>query len=115
MAIKDFIDQATLTSVDGFIPRKDLWSAYLGWCLETGEDPVSQGDLKLALEMNYGVNGNYHPWVEKAPGIRERVWAYRGLFFTEEGVRLKNLGLANNPLAGSPEQVSGQTLCAGLN
>jgi P4 family phage/plasmid primase-like protien len=115
MAIKDFIDQATLTSVDGFIPRKDLWSAYLGWCLETGEDPVSQGDLKLALEMNYGVNGNYHPWVEKAPGIRERVWAYRGLFFTEEGVRLKNLGFANNPLAGSPEHVSGQTLCAGLN
>jgi P4 family phage/plasmid primase-like protien len=115
MAIKDFIDQATLTSVDGFIPRKDLWSAYLGWCLETGEDPVSQGDLKMALEMNYGVNGNYHPWVEKAPGIRERVWAYRGLFFTEEGVRLKNLGLANNPLARCPEQVSGQTLGAGLN
>lgn len=108
-AIREFASKATLQSVDGFIVRDDLWNAYLGWCLEAGQDEgLSRGDFTRALVANYGIDPNYHPWIEPDPGIKKRVWAYRGLSLSEEGKRLKNLGHSANPMAGE----SGQAVTA---
>ncbi len=115
MAIKEFVEKAAVVSTDGFISREDLWNAYLGWCLEMGDDHVSQGDLKAALQINYGISGDAHPTVEVAPGVKQRKWGYKGILLTGEGVRLKNLGASVNDRPSPVGQVLVQPTVAGLN
>ncbi|MFB3764843.1 MAG: phage/plasmid primase, P4 family [Methanotrichaceae archaeon] len=93
VAILDFMTQATMRDNNGKILKDDLWLAYRGWCLDSGEVETmhSKEELCRAISQGYPVKTT-HPRVN---GIQK--WAFQGLQFSDEGKRLKDLGATITP------------------
>lgn len=91
--LREFMTAATLKAPQEKILKDDIWAAYLGWCLETGDlDIGSKEELFRDLYKNYPVKPSH----SRHNG--QQAWFIRGISFSGEGVRLKNLGLSNSPL-----------------
>lgn len=100
--IADFMTAATLKDSKEAALKDDLYLAYKGWCLETGEEEIihSKDELCRVIYKGYAVTET-----QITVGENKRKRALRGICLSEEGNRLADLGMSITPI---PE-LSGQT------
>lgn len=91
MAVIEFITAATLKNGSDSVLKEDLWMAYRGWCLETGDNELPKESFFKGVYSAYAVTNAR----VSANGLRRP--ALRGLVLSEEGVRLANLGRSISP------------------
>ena len=93
---------ATLKDSKEVALKDDLYLAYKGWCLETGEEEIihSKDELCRVIYKGYAVTET-----QITVGENKRKRALRGICLSEEGNRLAGLGKSITPIP----DLSGQT------
>lgn len=72
------------------VTKEDLWATYRGWCLENDMQPLIRDAF---LKGVYASFPTYPTKITTPDGVRKN--AVKGLGLSPEGVRLRDLGLAN--------------------
>jgi putative DNA primase/helicase len=93
--IADFMAGATLKDSKEAALKDDLYLAYKGWCLETGEEEIihSKDELCRVIYQGYAVTETQITVRDN----KQRKRALRGICLSEEGSRLANLGKSITP------------------
>lgn len=91
MAVTEFVTAATLKNTSEAVLKDDIWMAYRGWCVETGENELPKESFFKGVYSAYAVSNTR----VSIGGFRRP--ALRGLVLSEEGKRLSSLGKTVSP------------------
>ncbi len=91
LAVTEFMVTATLKNTSEAVLKDDLWLAYRGWCVETGENELPKENFFKGVHSAYAVANTRL----SMDGMRKQ--GLRGLVLSEEGVRLSKLGKTVSP------------------
>jgi len=97
-AIHEFMAAATLKDSTSILLKEDLWMAFRGWCLETDDKELPKESFFKGVYGGYAVANTR---LSDGTGIRRP--AIKGLGFSEEGMRLKDLGSSITERKSSPK------------